>query len=64
MAKCVNCENALIGRSRVIHPISDSQRMVSDWTIRSIKCSRNRKTSIFSEVNCSDFVQENNNGKQ
>jgi len=33
MAKCIECENALIGRSHIVKPISSTQRMVSDWTI-------------------------------
>ena len=55
MAKCTECENALIGRSRIVKPISSTQRMVSDWTIKKIDCRCNRKTSIYSEIDCSDY---------
>jgi len=54
MAKCTECENALIGRSRIVKPISATQRMVSDWTIEKIDCKYNRKTS-YSEIDCSDY---------
>lgn len=54
MAKCTECENALIGRSRIVKLISSTQRMVSDWTIK-INCKCNRKTSIYSEIDCSDY---------
>lgn len=60
MAKCTECENALIGRSRIVKPISSTQRMVSDWTIEKIDCRCNRKTSIYGEVTCSDYRRAGN----
>lgn len=59
MAKCTECENALIGRSRIVKPISSMQRMVSDWVIEKIDCRRNRKTSIYSEIDCTDYRRAN-----
>lgn len=55
MSKCVNCEHALIGRGRIVKPISGTERMVSDWTIKHIDCRRNRKTRIYSEIDCPDY---------
>jgi hypothetical protein len=55
MTRCENCMNALIGRSRIVKPISGTERMVSDWTIEKIDCTCDRKTSIYSEIDCSDY---------
>jgi hypothetical protein len=59
MARCENCMHALIGRSRIVKPISRTERMVSDWSIEHIYCSCNRKTSIYSEIDCSDYRRAN-----
>ncbi|WP_295157183.1 hypothetical protein [Selenomonas sp. AE3005] len=55
MAKCENCEHAEIARSRVVKQIGGTERMVSNWTIEGISCMLNRKTSIYSEIDCSDY---------
>jgi hypothetical protein len=55
MTRCENCKNALIGRSRTVHHISSSERLVSDWNIISIDCKWNHETSIYGEIDCQDW---------
>ena len=55
MARCENCANALIARSRTVRQISDSERLVSDWNIISIDCKWNHETSIYGEIDCRDW---------
>jgi hypothetical protein len=55
MARCENCDHALIAWSRLVKQINETERMVTDWTIEDIKCVRNRKTSIYREIDCSDY---------
>lgn len=58
MARCENCKNALIGRSRIVEPINASERFTTDWSIVSIDCKRNRKTNMYGEVNCQDYQED------
>lgn len=55
MARCENCKNALIGRSRIVHHISSSERLVSDWDIINIDCKCNHEASIYREIDCQDW---------
>ncbi len=58
MARCENCMNALISRSRTVRHISDSERLVSDWNIISIDCKWNHETSIYGEIDCQDWERD------
>lgn len=58
MARCENCKNALIYRSRTIRQISDSERLVSDWNIIGIKCKWDHDTSIYREIDCQDWERD------
>ena len=55
MGKCVNCEHALIAKSRVVKQISGTERLVTDWYIEDISCGRNRKTRTYGEIDCPDY---------
>ena len=56
--RCENCKNALIGRSRIVEPISSSERFTTGWSIISIGCKCNHKTNMYGEVNCRDYQEE------
>ena len=55
MARCENCKNAIIIRSRTVRHISDSEQLVSDWHIIRINCKWNNETSIYGEIDCQDW---------
>lgn len=55
MARCEKCKNALIARSRTVHHISSSERLVSDWNIIRIGCKWNHEMSIYREIDCPDW---------
>jgi hypothetical protein len=63
MARCEKCMNALISRSRIVNPISGTERMVSDWDIVSIDCKCNHETSIYREIDCQDWERDSDGGE-
>lgn len=58
MARCENCKNALIGRTRTVRQISDSERLVSDWNIINIDCKCKHETSIYRDIDCRDWERD------
>lgn len=63
MAKCENCKNAIIIRSRTVRHISDSERLVSDWRIIKIDCKWSHEASIYREIDCQDW-ERGDDGKK